>query len=118
MLIRAVVGVIVSILVLTVSTESAYSQRTCATRDQALGFATEEILDAFLSLAGQGADSPTDLRAFLQRLVSRNEAFVLKGGDTVTIIQEKSNKNPLLGKLKVRARDRIFWVPSGALDCN
>ena len=117
---RVVLAVLVSAFVLAVPMGSATGRPACSTVDQALGFATEEGLDSFLSLAKRAAQSPSlgqELRALIRKLVTSKEAFVLRGGDSVTIVEDNSNDDPLFGKLKINAYGHVFWVPTGALKC-
>jgi hypothetical protein len=119
---RVVSVALVLFLVLSLTGTGVPAQKMCVTVDQALGFATEKALDTFLSLAKRAAKNPSigpELKKQLQTFVAENEAFALKGGDKVTVLEDKGGADPSMGKVKVQsAKDkRVFWVPSGALNC-
>lgn len=120
---RVALFAVVSVIAALVLAPVGLAQGVCATIDRALGFATEKALDSFLSLAKKAANDPSkgaDLKKLLRKFLSENEAFDLKGGDKVTILVKKQGDDPSTGKMKVQAvKDkRVFWVPSGALNCN
>ena len=115
-------AVLLAIICLGFSTITGIAGQSCTTMDQAVGFSTEKGLDDFLSAAraaASDASKGSNLKNLLQRLMSENDAFNLKGGTAVEVLQRTKSEDPSMGKVKVRSTKnrRVFWVPAGALDC-
>ena len=95
---------------------SAIAQTVCSTHDQAIGFHAEKSLAEFISKA---KSDPKGLKKYLDGLVSKKQASILKGGSKVKILDRKQGEDPAVDKVKVQSikDNTVFWVPGGALDC-
>ena len=115
---RTVTVVIAAVLVLSSSfmVTNLSAQKTCSTKDQAVGFATEKSLDDFID---QAESDPGGLKKLLDDLMSKKQAFVLKGGEKVKVLERKKGDDPEMDKVKAQSTkdNRTLWVPGGALDC-
>lgn len=111
-------------LLLTLSISfTAWAAQTCSTIPNALGFDSKQSLDKFVALAKAAKNDPSkggQMKALLEDLSSKNKAFELHGNDNVEIMEQEDPSDDELGKVKVKSRidNKVFWVPSGALDCN
>ena len=95
---------------------SVFAQAVCSAQDQAVGFKTETGLAGFIAKA---KSDPKGLKKYLDDLMSKKQAMVLKGGLKVKVMDRKQGADPSLDKVKVQSTkdNSVFWVPGGALDC-
>jgi hypothetical protein len=104
------------LLCMCFAVSSLHAQAICSTHDQAVGFKAEKILSEFISMA---KSDPKGLKKYLDGLVSKNQAFILKGVSKVKVLDRKKGEDPAVDTVKVQSTkdNTVFWVPGGALDC-
>jgi hypothetical protein len=92
------------------------AEAVCVTHDRAMGFTTEKGLVEFIAKAKAG---PEGLKQYLNDLVSKKRAVILKGGLKANVVNRKKSADPSLDVVKARIIDdnKVLWVPGGALDC-
>jgi hypothetical protein len=102
---------------------SVYAANTCSTQPNSVGFNSEASLDKFIALAKAASKDPSkgaEMKALLKDLASKQEAFELQGSNIVEVVSGSATSDDGLGKIQVKSSvdNKVFWVPSGALECN
>ncbi len=89
----------------------------CKAKGRAMGFTTEKSLLEFVAKA---KSDPGGLSKFLEGLTAAKQAFVLKAGEALQVVERKAEGDPMMGRVKVQSSQAAgpIWVPAAALSCN